>query len=121
MAPTTATAGSTVRIDRIAPTDPVVTNSSTTWKDVASVTVTAGGSTDSGGAALNHYERQTSTDGGTTWSSWTTCALAVISAEGETLVNYVAVDGAGNRSNPIQATVRIDRSAPTNRRSPAAR
>ena len=67
--PATPTAASTVRIERIAPSDPSLTNDSQTWKDVASVTVAASGSADTGGSALNHYERATSTDGGATWSS----------------------------------------------------
>ena len=112
-APATPTAGSTVRIDRIAPSDPSVTNDSQTWKDVASVAVAASGSTDTGGAAMNHYERQTSTDGGTTWSALTSGSSISVTAEGETLVRFQAVDGAGNRSALVQATVRIDRSAPT--------
>jgi len=112
-APLTPTAGSTVRIDRIAPSAPSVTNDSQTWKDVASVAVAASGSTDTGGAAMNHYERQTSTDGGTTWSALTSGSSISVTAEGETLVRFQAVDGAGNRSAFVQATVRIDRSAPT--------
>ena len=112
-APATPTAGSTVRIDRIVPSDPSVTNDSQTWKDVASVAVAASGSTDTGGAAMNHYERQTSTDGGATWSALTSGSSISVTAEGETLVRFQAVDGAGNRSALVQATVRIDRSAPT--------
>ena len=112
-APATPTAGSTVRIDRIAPSDPSVTNDSQTWKDVASVAVAASGSTDTGGAAMNHYERQTSTDGGATWSALTSGSSISVTAEGETLVRFQAVDGAGNRSALVQATVRIDRSDPT--------
>ena len=102
-APATPTAGSTVRIDRIAPSDPSVTNDSQTWKDVASVAVAASGSTDTGGAAMNHYERQTSTDGGTTWSALTSGSSISVTAEGETLVRFQAVDGAGNRSALVQA------------------
>ena len=112
-APATPTAGSTVRIDRIAPSSPSVTNDSQTWKDVASVAVAASGSTDTGGAAMNHYERQTSTDGGTTWSALSSGSSISVTAEGETLVRFQAVDGAGNRSAVVQATVRIDRSNPT--------
>jgi hypothetical protein len=112
-APATPNAGSTVRIDRIAPSSPSVTNDSQTWKDVASVTVTASGSTDSGGAGVNHYERQTSTDNGSTWSVLTSGSSIAVTAEGQTLVRFQSVDGAGNRSGLVQATVRIDRSNPT--------
>jgi hypothetical protein len=112
-APATPNGASTVRIDRIAPSDPSVTNDSLTWKDVASVTVTASGSTDTGGATFDHYERSTSTDAGVTWSAYSSGASLSVTAEGETLVRYQAVDGAGNRSGVIQSTVRIDRSAPT--------
>ena len=117
--PASATAGSTVRLDRTAPAAPTVTGGSLSWQSVASVTVTGAGSTDAGGSALSGYEYRTSTDGGTTWSTATGGASTAVTAEGETLVQLRALDGAGNTSawTPASATagstVRLDRTAPT--------
>jgi len=117
--PASATAGSTVRIDRTTPTAPTVSGGSLSWQSVASVTVTGSASTDAGGSALSGYQYRTSTDGGTTWGTATSGASAVISAEGETLVQLRSVDGAGNTSawtpsSPTAgSTARIDRTAPT--------
>ncbi|MFN8109215.1 MAG: hypothetical protein U0Y82_05115 [Thermoleophilia bacterium] len=105
-------ASETARIDRTAPTDPTVSGGSPAWQNVASVTVTAGGSTDAGGSGLTGYQSRVSTDGGVTWSAPATGAVTTPSAEGETLVQARAVDGAGNLSGWVQATVRIDRGAP---------
>ena len=64
------------------------------------------------------YQYRTSTDGGTTWGTPATGNPATITAEGQTLVQYRAVDAAGNSSNwfpavPIAgSTVQIDRTAP---------
>jgi hypothetical protein len=102
-----------VKIDRTAPTSPTVANGSSAWQNVASVTISAGGSTDSGGSALTGYQYEKSTDNGTTWNAPTSGSSVTIAAEGQTLVRFQAVDGAGNTSGWIQATVRIDRSPPT--------
>ncbi|MCB0873616.1 MAG: FG-GAP repeat protein, partial [Thermoleophilia bacterium] len=116
--PASATAGSTVRLDRTAPTAPTVSGGSLSWQSVASVAVTASGS-DGGLSGLAGYEYRTSTDGGSTWSGATSGASVSITAEGETLVQYRAIDGAGNTSawTPASATAgstaRIDRTAPT--------
>jgi hypothetical protein len=104
----------TVRLDRTAPTAPSLSGSSAAWQNVASVTLGASGSSDAGGSGLAHIEYETSTDGGTTWSSSpTTGASAVVSAEGDTRVRFRAVDGAGNASTWVQGTARIDRTAPS--------
>jgi hypothetical protein len=100
-------------IDRTAPTDPTVTGGSASWKSVASITVSASGSTDSGGSGLAGYQYRTSTNGGTTWSVPTSGSMLTVSAEGETLVQFESVDNANNQSAWVQATVRIDRTAPT--------
>ena len=112
-APALPTAASTVKIERTAPSAPVVSGSSTDWRDVASATASASGSTDSGGSALNHYEYQASTDNGSTWSALASGASLAVTAEGTTLVRFQAVDGAGNRSGFTQAQISIDRSLPT--------
>ena len=102
-----------VNIDRADPTDPVVANSSTTWQSVGSINLVASGSTDSPGSGISHYERQVSTDGGATWGATSTGASRLVTAEGETLVRFRAVDVSGNTSNWVVATARIDRTKPT--------
>ncbi|MFN8121542.1 MAG: choice-of-anchor C family protein [Thermoleophilia bacterium] len=117
--PASSTAGSTVRLDRTAPTAPTVSGGSLSWQSVASVAVSASGSTDTGGSALSGYQYRTSTDNGATWGSATSGSSVSVTAEGETLVQYRSVDGAGNTSawTPASSgasnTVRIDRTAPT--------
>ncbi len=103
----------TVRIDRTAPTDPTLTGGSGLWKKVASVSVSAAGSTDSPGSGIAHYTYETSIDAGATWSAPVSGATAVISAEGSTLVRFQAVDNASLTSNWVQDQVWIDRTAPT--------
>ena len=113
-----ATTQATVRIDRTAPTAPTISGGSLTWQNVATMTVTASGSTDSGGSALSGYQYRASTDGGSTWSAAVSGASDVVAAEGQTLVQLRSVDGAGNASAWTPAasgasnTVRIDRTAP---------
>ncbi|MCC6831102.1 MAG: choice-of-anchor C family protein [Thermoleophilia bacterium] len=117
--PAAATAGSTVRLDRTAPTAPTVSGGSLAWQRVASVTITPSGATDAGGSALAGHEYRTSTDGGAGWTGATAGASHAVTAEGETLVQYRSVDGAGNTSDwapavaTAGATARIDRTAPT--------
>ncbi len=111
--PSAPTGASTVRLDRTAPTDPSVAGGSLVWQSVASVGVSGSGSTDAGGSGPATYEHRTSTDGGATWSAASAGATVTVSAQGETLVQLHAVDGAGNTSAWIGATVRIDRSDPS--------
>ena len=102
-----------VDLDRTSPTDPAVTGGSAAWRSLASVDVNASGSTDAGGSGLDHYEYRTSTDAGASWSATTANPDAIVTSEGETVVQYRAVDTAGNVSNWVSATVRLDRTAPT--------
>jgi hypothetical protein len=102
-----------VNIDRANPTDPVIANSSTAWQSVASINLVASGSTDSPGSGIAGYERQVSTDGGTSWGSTSAGASRLVTAEGETLVRFRAVDVSGKTSNWVVATARIDRTKPT--------
>jgi hypothetical protein len=117
-APTGGTASATARIDVTGPTVPTVTGGSLAWQSADSVAVSGGGSTDAL-SGIAGYQWRTSTDGGTTWSSATAGATAPITAEGETLVQFRAVDGAGNVSAWAPAaslagsTVRIDRGGPS--------
>ncbi len=118
-APAPGTVGGTARIDRTAPTAPTVSGGSLTWLSVPSETVAAAGATDSPGSGLSGYQFRTSTDGGTTWSSAQPGAADVISAQGETLVQFRSIDVAGFTSSWVPSvpdagsTVRIDRTAPT--------
>jgi len=118
-APSPATAGSTVNIDRTAPTAPTVSGGSPAWQNVSSITVSATGGSDTGGAGLGTPQYRTSTDRGTTWSAATTAAGVAVTAEGETLVQFRNVDAAGNTSAWAPAgatagsTVRLDRTAPS--------
>ena len=101
------------RIDRTLPTAPTVTGGSTSWQNVPSITVSAAGSTDSGGSGLVGYQYRTSTDAGATWSAPSAGASLLVSAEGEMLVQFESIDNAGNESAWKQTTARIDRTAPT--------
>jgi hypothetical protein len=111
--PGAATADSTVRLDRTAPTAPTVTGGNAAWQSAATVTVSADGATDAGGSGPATYQYRTSPDGGTSWSAPAAGSSTGVTAEGETLVELRAVDGAGNASAWVQATVRIDRTLPT--------
>src|SRR5439155_26461781 len=88
----------TARIDRTAPTLPTVSGGSLSWQSLASVDVTATGSTDTGGSTLTGYEYRTSTNGGTSWSAAVSGGSDTVAAEGETLVEFRTLDGAGNAS-----------------------
>jgi hypothetical protein len=101
-----------VNIDRANPTDPVIANSSTAWQSVASINLVAS-STDSPGSGIAGYQRQVSTDGGVSWGATSTGASRLVTAEGETLVKFRAVDVSGRTSNWVVATARIDRTSPT--------
>jgi hypothetical protein len=103
-----------VRLDRTAPSAPTATTgSSAAWKNVASVTLTPTGADDAL-SGIASYRYQTSTDAGSTWSAAASGATLTVSAEGETLIRFAAVDAAGNGSSwSPDATVRIDRTIPT--------
>jgi hypothetical protein len=105
-----------VRLDRAAPNAPTVTGGSTAWQNTASIT--AGGSSDPLSGFAN-YDYRESTDGGATWDSPVSAPSDRVSAEGRTLVQFRAVDAAGNASawaptsSGAANTVKIDRTAPT--------
>ena len=122
--PAASTAGATARIDRDAPSAPLVAGGSLQWRNAVSVDVTGSGSIDVGGAGVGHYEYRTSTDG-VIWSLGAVGSDVAVTDPGETLVEFRAVDAAGNASSwaPLLAdggsTVRIDRTIPPTRASPA--
>ncbi|HEU0194556.1 MAG TPA: hypothetical protein VFQ71_10180 [Gaiellales bacterium] len=100
-----------VNIDRNAPTVPVVTGGTgATWSDLASVTVTASGSTDSPGSGVAGYEFQTQLNGVT--SPIRTGSSVKVSDEGKTMVTFWAVDVAGRSSGPATVQVWLDQTAP---------
>jgi hypothetical protein len=109
----------TVKLDLTAPTAPTVAGGSSTWANAASGTVTASGSTDSGGSGLAGYQYRSSTDGGSSWSAITAGASDLVTAEANTWVQFRSVDTAGNTSawtpstQTAAATVRLDRTVPT--------
>lgn len=118
---TTAVSGGSgsVRIDRTGPTTaPTVTGATGAWSSSASRTVSASGSSDSG-SGIGGYESRTSTDGGASWSTPASGASVSISAEGETLVQFRAIDNGGNAGPWSTATsggsgsVRLDRTSPS--------
>jgi large repetitive protein len=111
-APAAAVAGSTVKLDRSAPSLPTVSGGGAAWQNVASITLTAGGSTDSA-SGFAGYSYRTSTDGGSTWSAPVSGATATISAEGSTQVQFRSADNVGNTTGWLAATARIDRANPT--------
>jgi hypothetical protein len=106
---------SEVDIDRTAPSLPAVSGGSAAWQNLASVNISASGSTDNLSGVTYQYE--TSTDGGSSWSQPTSGGSAQITAEGTTEVQFRAVDGAGNASawSPVddQSTVMLDHTAPS--------
>jgi hypothetical protein len=116
-APTSAGAGNTAAIDRTAPTTPTVAGGSLSWQTLVSVPILASGSTDATSGLLR-YEYHTSTNGGTTWSATTAGPSVTISQEATTIVQFRAVDNAGNVSAwaPASAgagnTVKLDRTPP---------
>jgi hypothetical protein len=117
-APTSSGAANTVRIDRSGPSDPLASGGAAGWSAAASVTVTGSGSIDIG-FGVDHYRHRESTDGGVSWSSPVTGTSVTITAEGQTLVQFQAVDTAGNPSDwspspgSAAGTVRLDRTVPS--------
>jgi hypothetical protein len=91
-------AQATIRLDNVVPTAPVVSGGSANWRSIASALTAATGSTDTGGSGVAGYEYETSTTAGLVWSAPTQAASLAVSAEGETLVRYAAVDAVGNES-----------------------
>ncbi|WP_168120001.1 Ig-like domain-containing protein [Paenibacillus sp. HB172176] len=102
-------ASAQVRIDKTAPTAPVVTPSETTWTNSESVDVAITGGAD-GGSGVNRVEYSLS---GATTKSWTAYSDALtITAEGETTISARAIDNVGNVSGVATGLVKIDRASP---------
>ena len=124
-APATPTPGSTIRLDRTPPTAPGSTGGSFVWQNLSQMTLTGGGAADTLSGVAS-YQYRTSGDGGASWTSATDGSSVIITAEGETLAQFRAIDGAGNvgawapAAGTALATARLDRTPPTDPRSAAA-
>ncbi|MCP1308102.1 OmpL47-type beta-barrel domain-containing protein [Paenibacillus tyrfis] len=102
-------ASTVVKIDRTAPTAPILSASAGSWTN-SDVTVTITGGTDSGGSGVNRTEYSLA---GATTLAWTVYTGPVtITAEGQTTVSARTVDNAGNFSPVSSTVVRIDRTPP---------
>ncbi len=109
----------TAMIDTTPPSLPTASGGSNRAMRLASETVIASGSTDTGGSGLAGYEYRTSSDLGAHWSGAAPGGSVTISAEGNTLVQFRSYDATGNDSAwaPANATaqsiVNLDRTPPT--------
>lgn len=99
-------------VDNSAPSAPALSGAGAGWQSVAQEDVSAAGSGDAQ-SGVAFYQFRTSTDAGTTWSSWAPGTDVAVTDEGQTLVQFEAVDGVGNVSPVSQAQVAIDRTAPS--------
>jgi len=104
------------------PTTPTVTGGSASWSSAASLTIGASGSVEQCRfrrcPSLVGYQYRTSTNGGAGWTSPVGGATVTMSAEGSTLVQFRAIDTAGNSSawapsSGGSGTVDLDRTPPT--------
>lgn len=115
---TTVSPDSTVRIDLTPPAGLTVTGGSLAWSNSASRMLTASPATDSQ-SGIAGYQYHTSTDGGYTWSDPLDGTTLTVTGEGETDVQFRAIDAAGNTSTWTPAlgdangSVRLDRTPPT--------
>src|SRR5581483_3094226 len=109
----------TAKLDQTTPTVPTITGGQAKYQNVASVTLTAAGSTDTGGSGLAGYQYREQFDLSNTWGSAIDGAQDTVSTEGLTIVQFRSVDNAGNVSawEPQAAypgnIVEIDRTAPS--------
>ena len=102
------TSGS-VLVDRIAP---VTTSDAPTGTQYSATTVTFT-ATDTGGSGVATTEYRTSTDGGETFTPWTTGTSVTLSTSATHTVQFRSTDVAGNVEAANTATVVIDATPPT--------
>ena len=111
--------GGTAKLDQTVPSVPTITGGADKYQNVASITLTAAGSTDTGGSGLEGYQYRSEFDLSNIWSGATDGSQTTISAEGLTIVQFRSVDNAGNTSawEPFAAypgdIVKLDRIAPS--------
>lgn len=86
-----------VRIDRTPPSVPVVVGGSDDWRPLGRVELRASGSLDTG-SGLSGYQWRASVDGGLSWTEAAGGSVVAVDREGETLVQFRALDHAGNAS-----------------------
>lgn len=112
-------AGGTAKLDQTVPSVPTITGGADKYQNVASITLTAAGSTDTGGSDLEGYQYRSEFDLSNIWSAASDGFQVTISAEGLTIVQFRSVDNAGNVSawEPFAAypgdIVKLDRIAPS--------
>ncbi|WP_281167915.1 OmpL47-type beta-barrel domain-containing protein, partial [Paenibacillus daejeonensis] len=99
-----------VRIDRTAPTSPVILHDAEEWLSISQVNVTIqSGSDEQSGVRHTQYRLS-----GAETADWTTYnETLAIQAEGATTVYARTIDEAGNVSEITDSIVRIDRTAPS--------
>lgn len=89
--------GAAVMIDRTPPSAPHVSGGSAQTRPLGRVEVTASGSVDTA-SGLAGYQWRASLDGGHSWSEPAPGAIVAVEREGDTLVQFRALDNAGNAS-----------------------
>ncbi|HKV67738.1 MAG TPA: hypothetical protein VJN72_06585, partial [Gaiellales bacterium] len=92
-------AGGTAKLDHTEPSVPTITGGASSYKNFASTTLTAAGSKDTGGSGLAGYQYRSEFDLSNVWSGASDGSQVTISAEGLTIVQFRAVDNAGNMSD----------------------
>jgi hypothetical protein len=102
------TSGS-VLVDRIAP---VTTSDAPTGTQSSATTITFT-ATDTGGSGVARTEHRTSTDGGDSFTDWTTGTSVTLSTSATYTVQFRSEDVAGNIETANTATVVVDVTPPT--------
>ena len=82
-----------MRLDRSAPSDPVVTGGSLTC--AAQRTIKGASSSDGSGSGVSHYEYRISTDNGVTYGAGASGASVTLNVAGSYVVQLRAMDGVG--------------------------
>ncbi|WAA09723.1 OmpL47-type beta-barrel domain-containing protein [Fervidibacillus albus] len=97
----------TIKIDKTKPTEPEIQTNATGWTNKSvTVTLTAG---EDEGSGIDRIEYRVGEDG--TWETYT--SLFEVEEEGETTIYARTIDAAGNISEIVQATIKIDKTKPT--------
>jgi hypothetical protein len=99
-------------VDTVTPSAPQVIGGDALWSNLASRSITHAESTDPAPSSGVKYQRRVSEDGGKTWKPTGVGDDIVVTREGDTRVQYRALDVAGNASDWVEATVKLDRTAP---------
>ncbi|MNL91265.1 hypothetical protein D3C81_09960 [compost metagenome] len=106
----------TYQIDKTDPSGSFSPSSKTWGNTNVSVTFTP---SDKGGSGVYRWRSRTSSDNGSTWSSWsgytsgTTSGTITISSQGQSKIEAEVYDNAGNSNTIKSGTYQIDKTAPT--------